>query len=90
MSWRGAIDYCAALQGSRLPDREAYFALAQGIVRERELQPNKIADMRGNMFWTSVSKAFRRLSIFDGSTGSAEKEARHNLEFSVRCVRFAL
>jgi hypothetical protein len=58
MKWAAADRFCRGLgDGSRLPTREEYEALGRAMRPGERYNPDLIADMRGNWFWSSFSSS---------------------------------
>jgi hypothetical protein len=96
MNWGAADAFCRGLgDGARLPTREEYVALGTAMGYPNRYNPDMIADMRGNWFWSSSVpprspgyEADPHAATLDGSRGGIVYQSLR-YELSVRCVRAA-
>ncbi|MEO5969125.1 MAG: hypothetical protein ABIQ95_04295 [Bdellovibrionia bacterium] len=92
MNWDAANRFCRDLgDGARLPTKEEYGALGRAMGRPNNYNPDMIADMRGNWFWSSsVHPGYLHYYyVFYGNDGDIDDARRVNDVGAVRCVRVA-
>ncbi|MEO5969411.1 MAG: DUF1566 domain-containing protein [Bdellovibrionia bacterium] len=87
LNWDAAGGFCRGLgDRARLPTREEYEALGRAMGRPNNYDPDMIADMRGNYFWSSSPNGNNSAWGFNGCSGGVENYGR-GFHGAVRCVR---
>jgi hypothetical protein len=86
MNWANAKAFCKRLgKGARLPTQEEYDALGRAMGYPNNYNPDMMADVRQNYFWSSSPIGDRNAWRFNGIYGHVDSAYR-GLNGAVRCV----